>query len=126
MSAVEGATLERGRALLDPVYQQEEDRTRTRLANQGLDTNSVAGQRALGNLHRQRQQDFNDLSMRSVLAGRQEHSRMFGQGVRGRQLEAGFQEQRRTGRGRRVPSRPRASSPWELRSFAPRRGAVPV
>ena len=63
VSAVEGATFDRGRALLDPVYQQEEDRLRTRLANQGLDPNSVAGQRALGNLGRQRQQDFNDLSM---------------------------------------------------------------
>ena len=93
MGAVEGATFDRGRALLDPVYQQEEDRGRTRLANQGLDPKSVAGQRAPGNLGRQRQQDFNDLSMRSVLAGRQVHGRLFGQGVQARQLEAGLQGQ---------------------------------
>ena len=81
IGAVEQATFDRGRALLDPVYQQQEDRMRTRLANQGLDPNSVAGQRAIGNLARQRQQDMNDLSMRSVAAGRGEHARLFGQGT---------------------------------------------
>ena len=90
---VEQATFDQGRNLLDPVYQQQEDRLHTRLANQGIDPNSVAGRRTIANLHRQRQQDYNNLSMQSVMAGRQEHGRLFGQGMQQRQMEAGLQGQ---------------------------------
>ena len=111
VDAVEQATPSAGAARCwTPSIGRRKTGPETRLANQELDLNGVAGQRALGNLGRQRQQDYNDLSMRSVLAGRQEHSRRFGQGVQGRQLAAGLQRLRFNQQNRSGPDKTSSTS----------------
>ena len=59
---------------VNPQYQQDEDRLRTRLLNSGIEVGTEAYNREMGN-HSQR---LNDARMQAVLAGGQEETRQVG------------------------------------------------
>lgn len=65
-SAIEGRLMELGSQRLDPRFAQEEDRLRTRLANQGVTAGSEAWNREMSSLGQAKNDAFNQL----LLTGR--------------------------------------------------------
>lgn len=62
-SAIEGRLMELGSQRLDPRFAQEEDRLRTRLANQGVTAGSEAWNREMESLNQSRNDAFNQLML---------------------------------------------------------------
>ena len=62
-SAIEGRLMELGSQRLDPRFAQEEDRLRTRLANQGVTAGSEAFNREMSSLGQMRNDAFNQLML---------------------------------------------------------------
>jgi len=75
---VESAVFDRGRALLDPVFSDQERAMRQRLANQGIPESGEAFDRDFERFGRTRNQAFTDLANRAVVTGGQEASRALG------------------------------------------------
>lgn len=90
---VEDAQFRRARNLLDPVYEQREDALRERLANMGLPVGSEISNIEMGNFGRDYGQALENAALSSVMAGGQEHSRMFGLGLAGHQASLADQLQ---------------------------------
>jgi hypothetical protein len=83
--AVEQATFDRGLSLLQPEFQQQQERLNQQLANQGLPTGSEAFGAEQSRFQRGRDETLSRLANDAVLAGRQEQSRLFGQDLTQRQ-----------------------------------------
>lgn len=66
---VQDAVFNRGRQNLDPLYNQQEQNLRTSLLSQGLDPNSDAFQRDMGNFGRNRSNAYENLSNDAVNQG---------------------------------------------------------
>jgi len=62
-SAIEGRLMELGTQRLDPRFQQEEDRLRTRLENQGVTAGSEAWNREMNAFGQQKNDAFNSLML---------------------------------------------------------------
>jgi hypothetical protein len=62
-SAIEGRLMELGSQRLDPRFAQEEDRLRTRLANQGVTAGSEAWNREMSSLGQMKNDAFNQLML---------------------------------------------------------------
>lgn len=62
-SAIEGRLMELGSQRLDPRFAQEEDRLRTRLANQGITEGSEAYNREMGRFGQSKNDAFNSLML---------------------------------------------------------------
>ena len=62
-SAIEGRLMELGSQRLDPRFQQEEDRLRTRLANQGVTAGSEAWNREMSSLGQSKNDAYNQLML---------------------------------------------------------------
>lgn len=75
---VEQATFDRGRGLLDPIFELDERRMRQRLANQGLPMGSEAFTGEFDRFDTRRDNAFTNLALDAVGAGRAEQSRLFG------------------------------------------------
>ncbi|MGL6208724.1 MAG: hypothetical protein ACRC14_02700 [Paracoccaceae bacterium] len=63
-SEIEGRLTELGSKRLDPRFAQEEDKLRTRLANQGVTAGSEAWNREMGSLGQSKNDAYNDLMLR--------------------------------------------------------------
>ena len=74
--SIEKATYDRAMNLLQPQYDRQENRMLTDLTNRGLAPTSQAYQDMQRQFGDQRQRDFTDLSLASVMAGSQEHQRL--------------------------------------------------
>ena len=81
---VEDATFERGINQLQPGFDQRQDELRTRLANQGLPMTGEAYDHATNRLDQSQGNQRENLALSSVLAGRQEQSRLYDIGSRRR------------------------------------------
>lgn len=79
--AVRDATFANAREMLDPVWNQAEDKQRVRLSNQGLGANSTATQTADLNFNRAKSAAYNDAAYRAIGAGADEQQRLFGNQV---------------------------------------------
>ena len=88
---LEQATFERGKALLEPRFEEERERLEQRLVDQGLPRGGEAFTRELNRLQEGQGEQLTRLSLDAVSAGRQEQSRLqaLASGLRGQQ----FQEQ---------------------------------
>lgn len=64
---------------LDPQFAQGEEQLRQRLADQGIDQNSPAYSRAMGDFNRQKQQAYQSAQNAAVAAGNQQEQALFGQ-----------------------------------------------
>jgi len=73
---LEQATFERGKALLEPRFEQERERLEQRLVDQGLPRGGEAFRTALGDLTEGQGEQLTRLSLDAVSAGRQEQSRL--------------------------------------------------
>lgn len=80
-NAVTDSEFNRARSRLDPMFQQAEDRERTRLANQGLSQNSSAYQTSMGNFDRSRNDAYDTALSSAVRAGSDQQQRLFDQSV---------------------------------------------
>ncbi len=67
----QGAVFDQGFSLLDPVQQQQEERLRDRLANQGLPQGGEAFSQDIGDFSRERNASLERLTNQSVLTGNQ-------------------------------------------------------
>ena len=83
---VEEATFNRGKALLDPVFQDRRDRLEQTTANRGIPTGSRLAGRLGDQLNMAEERAFSDLQNQAVLSGRNEESRLFNQGMQGAAL----------------------------------------
>lgn len=83
----QSAVFDQGRALLDPVFQQNERRLDTKLANQGLPVGSEAYDTDFGNFRREQNQAYTNLANQSVSAGNALQSQLFNQGLAGRNAQ---------------------------------------
>ena len=81
---VEQAVFDRGRRLLDPVFETQERRLRDRLANQGLPQGSEAFTSELDTFGRGRDEALLNLSSDAVRAGGAEQSRLLSDALSGR------------------------------------------
>ncbi len=88
---VERAVFERGRALLDPVFADQQRALTQRLANQGLPRSGEAVEREQTRFGDVRSRAFTDLANQAVISGGQEASRSLGDILAAR--GAGFGEQ---------------------------------
>ena len=77
-SGVEQAVFDRSASLLNPQFQQSEERLLQSLADRGIPRDSEAGRTELANFQQQRDLTFSNLANDAVLAGGQEQSRLFG------------------------------------------------
>ncbi len=73
---LEQATFERGRALLEPRFEEERERLEQRLVDQGLPRGGEAFTRELNRLQEGQGEQLTRLSLDAVSAGRQEQSRL--------------------------------------------------
>jgi len=73
---LEQATFERGRALLEPRFEEERGRLEQRLVDQGLPRGGEAFTRELNRLQEGQGEQLTRLSLDAVAAGRQEQSRL--------------------------------------------------
>lgn len=73
---LEKATFERGRALLEPRFEEERERLEQRLVDQGLPRGGEAFTRELNRLQEGQGEQLTRLSLDAVSAGRQEQSRL--------------------------------------------------
>lgn len=90
---VEGATFQRMKGLLDPVFDQQTRRTETQLVNQGLPMGSEAYDTEVGNLRRSQNEQYSKAALDAVTAGRAEQSRLYGQALSSRNAQLGDQLQ---------------------------------
>gem|GEM_PF-780001 len=81
----EDAIYGRASSRLDPMWQQREDATRTRLYNQGLREGDAAYDTAMGNMGRERTDAYSQAMNSAIAGGGTEMSRQFGQDLQGRQ-----------------------------------------
>lgn len=65
------AVFDRQASMLNPQYQQQEERMRNNLALQGLSNTAEAYQTDIGNFSRSRNEAYNNLANQSLLTGRQ-------------------------------------------------------
>ena len=88
---LEQATFERGRALLEPRFEEERERLEQRLVDQGLPKGGEAFTRELNRLQEGQGEQLTRLSLDAVAAGRQEQSRIQGlaSGLRAQQFQEG-------------------------------------
>ena len=88
---LEKATFERGKALLEPRFEEQRSKLEQRLVDQGLPRGSEAFNRELNRLEEGQGEQLQRLSLDSIAAGRQEQSRLqqLSQALRAQQ----FQEQ---------------------------------
>ena len=75
---VEQATFDRASSLLNPQFDQQEQRMVADLRARGIPRNSEAFEREMANFRRSKGETFGRLGMDSVLAGGGEQSRLFG------------------------------------------------
>ena len=78
---VEQATFDRGKAMLDPVFDDRRGRLEQTTATRGIPTGSRLSSRLGDDLNRAEERAFSDLQNRAVLAGRGEESRLFNQAL---------------------------------------------
>lgn len=78
---VEESVFNRGRALLDPVFQQQSQRLEQRLADQGipLETNAYSG--ATGDLRRAQNEAYMNLANDAIMHGGAEQSRLLSDAI---------------------------------------------
>tara|TARA_R110002051_G_scaffold325625_1_gene429513 strand:- start:19052 stop:20326 length:1275 start_codon:yes stop_codon:yes gene_type:complete len=81
----ESAMYERGASRLDPQYEQEEDKLRTRLLNQGFQEGDKGFQNEIDRFSNQKSDDYANLRRDSIAMGGDEATRQFGMGMQGRQ-----------------------------------------
>lgn len=89
---VEQSIFERGRGLLDPVFQREEERLRDRLANAGqlgFGATNPGAQQELDIFGTNRNEAFERLALDAIRAGSGETAREFGQAATSAQLGQG-------------------------------------
>ncbi|MCG8435498.1 MAG: hypothetical protein MJA83_15865 [Gammaproteobacteria bacterium] len=86
---LEEATFDRATNLLNPIFQEQEETLRQRLADTGNPIGSELFQEEFDLFNDARNRAFTDASLQAVQAGRQEQSRLFGQDL----ARAGFQNQ---------------------------------
>ena len=88
---LEQATFERGKALLEPRFEEERGRLEQRLVDQGLPRGGEAFTRELNRLQQGQGEQLTKLSLDAVSAGRQEQSRLqaLSQNLRGQQFQEG-------------------------------------
>jgi hypothetical protein len=77
--AVTDSVINQARSRLDPYFNQQEDRLRTQLANQGLSQNSAAYQNASGEFNRGRNDAYNQAIYSGIQQGADEQQALFGQ-----------------------------------------------
>ena len=82
---VEDALYSRATSRLDPRFQQAQTDLETQLANQGIARGSEAYTKAMDDFSRQRTDAYSSAMNDAILAGGQEQSRLFGQGLSARQ-----------------------------------------
>jgi len=82
---IEQSMFGRARGELDQRYSQETDAFNQRMANEGVDIGSVRYQREKALFDKSRNEAYNDAQFRSMLAGGEEQSRLFGMGLQSRQ-----------------------------------------
>lgn len=92
--AVEDAVFNRSSRMLDPMYTQQEESIRNRLANQGLMEGSEAYNRELENFNRGKSNAYQNAVDSAVLAGGQEQSRLLGDLLASRQNDLTNQQAR--------------------------------
>ena len=85
IDAVESATFDRLARLLSPQFDRQTRDTRDYLATQGLPVGGEAYGRAIDDLSRNQNTAWQNAADQAVLAGRGEHSRLFGLGMGARQ-----------------------------------------
>ena len=78
--AVERATFERGATYLRPEHDRARNRLESKLSNRGIPLGSEADFDARDTLNRSQERQMTDLSLASILAGREEHGRLAGLG----------------------------------------------
>jgi hypothetical protein len=78
---VTDAVVGQARSRLDPYYNQQEDRLRNRLANQGISQNDTAYSNAMGDFGRDRNDAYNQAIYSGVQQGAAEQQALFGQKV---------------------------------------------
>lgn len=88
---LEQATFERGRALLEPRFEEQRERLEQRLVDQGLPRGGEAFTRELNRLQEGQGEQLTRLSLDAVAAGRQEQSRIqaLGSQLRAQQFQEG-------------------------------------
>lgn len=83
------------RSRLDPMWDAREEATRTRLLNQGLDPESAASQKAMGDFERARTDAYDTALASAISRGGEEAQRMFGQSATARGMTLSEQLQKR-------------------------------
>jgi hypothetical protein len=85
---LEQATFQRGANLLNPGFERGRERLEQRLADRGMARGSKGWTRDMDDFERRKGEQFENLALSSVGAGRGEHSRLFGlgQSARGQQF----------------------------------------
>lgn len=94
--SAEDAIYGRASSRLDPMWNQREEQTRTRLWNQGLREGDEAWKYAMGNLERGRTDAYQTAMNEAIMGGGQEASRTFGLDMSRRQQALSEQLRRRT------------------------------
>ena len=84
---MEQATFDRAKALLDPMFSEQGRSLEQKLANQGLPMGGEAYTGEMDRFDRNRGEAYNRAALDSVMAGRQEQGRLFGQQMQGRQSQ---------------------------------------
>ena len=87
--AVERATFERGRGLLDPGFRKQERRLNVDLVNRGLPRSGEAFRGEIKDFRTAENEALNRVALDAVRAGRSEQSRLFGVGLQERQQGIG-------------------------------------
>lgn len=90
---IQNALYESQTSLLRPDFEQTEERLIQSLADRGIPLTSRAGQLELDRFQRQRDDTLSRIANAAVLAGGQEHSRLFGHQLQGRQQNVAEQTQ---------------------------------
>ena len=88
-AAITQALYQQGAGMLDPMYEQRQNKLDSTLVNQGITRGSEAWGTEQGNLDRSRTQAYNDLAMRAITGGGEEMARDFGLGMQARQQGVG-------------------------------------
>lgn len=79
--AITDAVWNRAKSRLDPMYNQAEDRNRTRLSNQGLSQNSTAYRGAMDDFGRARTDAYDQALSSAILAGSDQQNTLFNQAM---------------------------------------------
>lgn len=87
---LEQATYQKLTNLMNPQFEEEQNRLTSDLANRGIMMGSEAYNKELDNYNRRKNQAYTQAGLEAVGAGRQEQGRLFGQGLSAR--EQGFRQ----------------------------------